>query len=136
VVKAAAATDAETGGDAPETTVTSSGIHAPGPGRPATETAGQRYLREQFAYIRERVMARLTYPPLARRQGWGGVVRVEFTIRDDGTIEDLRIATSSGRSLLDRQALRAVQAAAPFPPPPAPASIDLPVHFAIETLPH
>jgi protein TonB len=136
VVATAAATGAETSGGAPETTVTNSGTHAPGPGTPATETAGQRYLREQFAYIRERVMARLTYPPLARRQGWSGVVRVEFTIRDDGTIEDLRIVTSSGRSLLDRQALRAVQAAAPFPPPPAPAIIDLPVHFAIEAPQH
>jgi protein TonB len=102
----------------------------PGP----TETVEQRYLREQFAYIRERVMERLIYPPLARRQGLTGQVRVEFTIRADGSVEGLRIAVSSGRSLLDQQAVRAVQAAAPFPPPPAPASITLPVLFTVESL--
>jgi hypothetical protein len=34
----------------------------------------QRYLREQLSFIRERVMARLVYPPLARRQRWSGDV--------------------------------------------------------------
>jgi protein TonB len=101
----------------------------PGP----TETVEQRYLREQFAYIRERVMERLIYPPLARRQGLTGQVRVEFTIRADGSVEGLRIAVSSGRSLLDQQAVRAVQAAAPFPSPPAPARITLPVLFTVES---
>ncbi|MCM2265734.1 MAG: TonB family protein [Desulfuromonadales bacterium] len=97
------------------------------------ETVEQRYLREQFAYIRERVMERLIYPPLARRQGLTGQVRVEFTICADGSIEGLRIAAGSGRALLDQQAVRAVQAAAPFPPPPAPAMITLPVLFTVES---
>jgi protein TonB len=94
----------------------------------------QRYVREQFAYIRERVMERLVYPPFARRQGWSGEVRVGFIVQSDGAIEELRVVASSGRSLLDQQALRAVQAAAPFPPPPAPAMIVLPVLFAIATV--
>jgi periplasmic protein TonB len=103
-------------------------VPLPGP----TETVEQRYLREQFAYIRERVMERLIYPPLARRQGLTGQVRVEFTICADGSVEGLKIAVSSGRSLLDQQAVRAVQAAAPFPSPPAPARITLPVFFTVE----
>lgn len=98
-----------------------------------TETVEQRYLREQFAYIRERVLARLVYPSLARRQGWTGLVKVSFTVCVDGTIEELQVVAGSGRTLLDQQALRAVQAAAPFPPPPARASIILPVFFAVET---
>lgn len=98
-----------------------------------TEAVEQRYLREQFTYIRDRVMARLVYPSLARRQGWTGQVKVGFTVCVDGTIEDLQIVAGSGRMLLDQQALRAVQAAAPFPPPPVRASIILPVLFAVET---
>lgn len=99
-----------------------------------TETAEQRYLREQFAYICDQVKARLSYPSLARRQRWAGQVRVEFTICADGSIEGLRVAASSGRALLDQRALQAVQAAAPFPAPPTPASITLPVIFTLDPL--
>ena len=101
----------------------------PGP----TETAEQRYLHDQFVYIRDRVMARLVYPPLARRQGWTGQVKIRFTVCVDGTIEELQVVASSGRALLDQQALRAVQAAVPFPAPPVRASIILPVLFTVET---
>lgn len=99
-----------------------------------SETGEQRYRREQFAYIRQRVLERLVYPPLARRQGWAGQVKVEFTVRADGSIDDVRIVASSGRALLDQQALRAVQAAAPFPAPPVPATLSLPVAFTVESL--
>jgi protein TonB len=68
---------------------------------------------------------------MARRQGWSGEVEVGFTIRADGTIEHLRVIASSGRALLDRQALLAVQAAVPFAAPPAPAAIVLPIRFAL-----
>gem|GEM_PF-3089004 len=99
-----------------------------------SETGEQRYRREQFAYIRQRVLERLVYPPLARRQGWTGQVKVEFTVRADGSIDDVRIVAGSGRALLDQQALRAVQAAAPFPAPPIAAKISLPVAFTVESL--
>lgn len=92
----------------------------------------QRYVREQFAYIRDKVMQRLSYPPMARRQGWQGTVRVAFTVRADGSIDGLHVDTGSGHLLLDRQALRAVESAAPFPAPPAPAAITLPVLFSLE----
>jgi protein TonB len=126
------AAEAATAGGMPEADVAEQHHHVPEQGVAATEAIEHRYVREQFAYIRERVMERLIYPPLARRQGWQGVVKVGFTVRADGTIEGLQIVTSSGRSLLDQQALQAVQAAAPFPAPPAPAKIVLPVLFAIE----
>ena len=132
--KAVDPTDVTTGGDMPEADVAKQHLHALEQGAAATEAVEHRYVREQFAYIRERVMERLIYPSLARRQGWKGEVKVGFTVRADGTIEGLQVVTSSGRSLLDQQALRAVQAAAPFPAPPAPAKIVLPVLFAIEAV--
>lgn len=96
------------------------------------ENAELRYLHEQFDYIRTRVLDRLLYPAVARRQGWRGQVTVSFLVGADGDVENLRIVSSSGHRLLDQQALQAVRAAAPFPPPPTPAIIILPVAFALD----
>ncbi len=96
------------------------------------ETAERRYLREQYDYIRERVTSRLHYPAMARRQGWVGQVTVTFLVQPDGRVENLDVARSSGHHALDRQAVQAVLAAAPFPAPPAPAVITLPVTFTLE----
>lgn len=100
----------------------------------ATTPGAQReaYLAVHFGYIRDKVLTRLAYPHQARRMGWGGRVRVSFVILESGAIEELRIEESSGHKVLDRQALRAVEKAAPFPPPPVPASISLPVVFRLE----
>lgn len=99
---------------------------------PPGAAPAESYRREQFAYIRERVMQRLSYPPMARRQGWQGEVRVAFIVRTDGSLGDLRVVHGSGHLPLDRQALRAVEGAAPFPPPPAPVAISLPVLFSLD----
>lgn len=132
-VAGAESTAAETDVIAPRAPLPAASTVATDPLPGPTETVEQRYLREQFTYIRERVMTRLVYPPLARRQGWTGLVKVSFTVCVDGTIEELQIVASSGRALLDQQALRAVQAAVPFPAPPVRASIILPVLFTVET---
>lgn len=107
---------------------------APSAADPASvETAERRYLREQYDYIRERVTSRLHYPAMARRQGWVGQVTVTFLVQPDGQVDNLDVARSSGHQSLDRQALQAVLAAAPFPAPPAPAVITLPVTFTLES---
>lgn len=48
-----------------------------------------------------------------------GSAFVSFTISDNGELEDLQISKSSGSSRFDRDALKVVRSAAPFPPPPA-----------------
>ena len=98
---------------------------------PSAAAARAHYLAANFAYIRERILQRLNYPAVARRNGWEGETRVAFLIRADGQIENLRIEQSSGRPLLDRQALAAVERAAPFPPPPLAAELVLPVAFQL-----
>ena len=92
----------------------------------------ERYLTAHFSYIRDKVFTRLNYPNLARRMGWTGQVKVGFIILENGEIEQLRIEESSGHKVLDRQALQAVEKAAPFPPPPVAADIILPVTFQLE----
>lgn len=69
------------------------------------------------------IMARLQrfkeYPPPARARGTTGTVVVEFTMDAQGRVLDSSVLTSSGSSLLDRAALRAVSRAQPLPVPPA-----------------
>lgn len=47
-----------------------------------------------------------------------GQARVAFTISASGRLSNVGIAGSSGSFELDRAAVRIVQRAAPFPPPP------------------
>ena len=44
--------------------------------------------------------------------------RVAFTLDAEGRLKALRLAASSGSTAFDREAMRAVRAASPFPPPP------------------
>jgi periplasmic protein TonB len=44
---------------------------------------------------------------------------VDFSIANDGTLTSVKIATSSNDPTFDESVLRAIRAAAPFPPPPA-----------------
>jgi len=59
------------------------------------------------------------YPPAARSRGTVGQVVVEFTMDGQGRVLDANVISSSGSSLLDRAALRAVNRAQPLPVPSA-----------------
>jgi periplasmic protein TonB len=58
------------------------------------------------------------YPDLAKHYGLHGKVTVEFTVLQNGGIDLLAVVRSSGSNLLDEEAVRAIKAAAPFPPIP------------------
>lgn len=74
-----------------------------------------------------------TYPPLARRRGVEGTVIVRAQVRRDGTCDQVVIARTSGSTLLDRAARRAV-ARWRFEPArrrgePVPDWLEVPVEF-------
>ena len=69
------------------------------------------------AAIRARVERRKSYPADAR--GASGAVTVRLTVSGGGALVGVALAASSGNAALDQAALRAVQAAAPFPAAPA-----------------
>jgi protein TonB len=71
-----------------------------------------------FTKIKQMILSRWEYPELALRYGLEGKLSVEFTISANGQLERLRVVRSSGSHILDEEALRAIQAAAPFPPIP------------------
>ena len=72
-----------------------------------------------FTKVKQLILARWEYPELALRYGLEGRLAVEFTIGANGQLERLRVVRSSGSHILDEEALRAIQAAAPFPPIPS-----------------
>ena len=65
-----------------------------------------RHLRNS---VTELVSRELTYPAIARRKGWQGIVKLELHIEADGSITDLQLAESSGYSILDRAAMQCLQ---------------------------
>jgi protein TonB len=91
-----------------------------------------RYLKEHFAYIRDTVLKKLSFPAMARKLGWSGKVTVSFVICADGNVEDLRVVESSGFGLLDRNALETIKKACPFPRPPVRAELIMPVVYRLE----
>jgi periplasmic protein TonB len=56
------------------------------------------------------------------RTGKAGSATVTFAIGAAGGLRSARISGSSGDARLDQMALQTVRNAAPFPPPPNPAS--------------
>jgi TonB family protein len=71
-----------------------------------------------FTKIKQLIESNWEYPELALRYGLQGRLALEFTIGGNGQLERLRVVRSSGSQLLDDEAVRAIRAAAPFPPIP------------------
>ena len=72
-----------------------------------------------FTKIKQTIEQQWEYPEMALRYGLQGRLSLEFTIGASGHLEQLRMIRSSGSQLLDEEALRAIKAAAPFPPIPS-----------------
>ena len=71
-----------------------------------------------FTLIKQVIDMEWKYPPAALQQGLEGRLHVEFVILSDGKLGGARIIRSSGYSVLDQEAMRALMAASPFPPIP------------------
>ena len=59
----------------------------------------------------ELITRELTYPAIARRKGWQGVVKLELHIEADGSITHLQVDKTSGYSILDKAAMQCLQLA-------------------------
>jgi TonB family protein len=63
------------------------------------------HLRQQ---LKETIKARFTYPRMARRMGWEGLVGLSLHIENDGSLNTIRIARSSGHKILDENARKTI----------------------------
>jgi protein TonB len=93
--------------------------------------ARDKYLREHYTYIRELIMKSLLYPAIAREKGWTGQTRVSFVVCEDGCVADIRVVTSSGYRMLDKNVVETIKRASPFPAPPVRAEIVLPITYEL-----
>jgi protein TonB len=90
-------------------------------------------VEERLSEIRNQVQAQVEYPAIARERGTSGRSVVSFELAPDGTPQRLETLTSSGSIALDRAALRAVEAAAPFPW--LYGRVEVPVDFVLREAP-
>jgi protein TonB len=73
---------------------------------------GQHELSSTARYQRVRdellqaLLPHFDYPPVARRRGWQGRVRVGLLIEADGDLTDIRLVESSGYAVLDKAAVK------------------------------
>ena len=77
------------------------------------DTSEPKYV-SYFTSIKRAIEHVWEYPESALKLGLQGKLVMEFTISGDGRLEGTRLIRSSGFSVLDQEAARAVQAAAPF----------------------
>ncbi len=99
---------------------------------PARELDVQQFLAANLEDIGGKVMAVLQYPAMAKRMKWQGLSSIGFVLHPSGEVTDLRVAKSSGHAILDKQAIAAVRAAAPFNGAAKEVSVILPVRFHLE----
>ncbi|WP_114857187.1 TonB family protein [Azospirillum brasilense] len=96
-------------------------------------SGGADAMRVYLEEVRRRLQVRLAVPAEARRLRLGGTVLVRFTVRGDGSVpgESMAVLSGPGVAVLERAALETVARTAPFPPPPKPATVEVPVLFAV-----
>lgn len=93
---------------------------------------GQRYIDENFYYVKELITRNLTYPVVARRMKWQGTVVVSFIVLKNGEVEDIRVVTGSGHNVLDKNVIATIQQVQPFPAPPAAAEFTMPIKYTLK----
>ncbi|MEW6676129.1 MAG: energy transducer TonB [Nitrospirota bacterium] len=105
---------------------------ASGGGSGGSDEEGRaRYLKRHFSYIRDMIQRRLNYPKLAREMGWEGKVTVSFIVSESGYVEDIKVVSSSGFEILDKNATEAVRNTSPFPKPPVRAALIVPITYKL-----
>lgn len=86
--------------------------------------------------VRHKIQESLRYPSMAKKMGLEGEAVVQFLIHANGMVDasSIKIAKSSGKAILDRNAIDAVLDAIPFELPPKEAlEIAIPVVFKIKS---
>jgi len=98
-----------------------------------TTTHAEPYVKTDFEIIRDKVLARLVYPNVARRMNWTGVVHVSLLIDMEGRLVSATIHQSSGKSILDEAALEAANKlkGEQLPKPKSMSTVILPIAFKI-----
>jgi len=68
--------------------------------------------------IKKRIEEEKRYPDLAEENGYQGKVELRFKLLANGGVEEVEVLKSSGYAILDKEAVRAVKNAIPYPAMP------------------
>ncbi len=85
-----------------------------------SELKYQKYLIE----LRHKIEQYWEYPRSAAMRGWEGKLFIDFTIKKDGTVSDIRLSRSSRYAILDDAAITALKLSTPFSTFPKDFDID------------
>lgn len=78
---------------------------------PARQPDEKQIVSSIFGIVKKAVV----YPPVARKNGMEGVVKVSFRIEKSGSPGDVQVAKSSGYDILDKAAIQAVMKGQAYP---------------------
>jgi protein TonB len=85
---------------------------------PATQPAPSAQTKADYGWLAQTIRTKVEqlkqYPHMARANRWEGRVVLRAVIGEDGQLVDLKIAESSGHSVLDEAALDVLKNAAPL----------------------
>ena len=88
---------------------------------------------EDFTKVIIAVKRHKSYPNNARRMKHQGVVEVRFLLRQDGSIDELKVSKSSGFESLDNGALENIQrASSEFPKPKQDRYLRFPISYTLK----
>lgn len=67
----------------------------------------KNFVETNFAIIRNKVLANLIYPHIAKKMGFQGTTTIELQIDSSGNLLHVKLTKSSGKKLLDKAAISA-----------------------------
>ena len=84
-----------------------------------------------FSYIKQLLQRNLKYPNIARRMGWEGKVVVRFIIACNGSVRSIEVVETSGKALLDKNAVDVIKKAVPFPKHNIETKVLIPIVYSL-----
>ena len=102
----------------------------PPPKAKAARTEARSASRNEVSGAQRKLSRHLFYPPEAIERGIEGEVRLLVRLADDGAIDEVSVAASSGHAHLDNAAIRAAYAMGALPG--GPRELILPVVFQLQ----
>ncbi len=90
----------------------------PPPPPPPTAAERSNALDAYSSRLGRAIAKHKSYPKIAQRRGWQGTVLLDIKIDSSGKVLSAVVSKSSGHKSLDKQALKMVEKASPFPTPP------------------
>lgn len=94
----------------------------------------QEFIQTNFSVIRDMALKNLSYPRMAKKMGWSGVVEIKLVVDTNGKLLEASVVKSSGKELLDKTALKAALSLKDevLPKPQTRSTLILPIAFNLK----